>query len=125
MNKKVLIVEDEPTLKNILVDKLTSKGYEVAYALNGKEGLSAALKTHPDIIILDITMPVMDGISMLDELRKDTWGKGAEVIILTNLTDPQKEVKVTQQGVCNYLIKCDMTLDQVVNIVEEKLQNKK
>jgi DNA-binding response OmpR family regulator len=125
MNKKVLIVEDEPTLKNILVDKLSSKGYDVSYALNGKEGLNAALKNHPDVIILDIIMPIMDGISMLDELRKDAWGKGAEVVILTNLTDPQKEVKVTQQGVCNYLIKCDMTLDQVVNIVEEKLQDRK
>jgi len=124
MNKKVLIVEDEPTLKNILVDKLTSKGYEVSFALNGKEGLNVALKIHPDIIILDIIMPVMDGISMLDELRKDAWGKTAEVIVLTNLTDPQKEVKVTQQGVCNYLIKCDMTLDQVVSVVEEKLKAK-
>lgn len=124
MNKKVLIVEDEPTLKNILVDKLTSKGYEVSFALNGKEGLNIAFKIHPDIIILDIIMPVMDGISMLDELRKDAWGKTAEVIVLTNLTDPQKEVKVTQQGVCNYLIKCDMTLDQVVSVVEEKLKAK-
>lgn len=124
MNNKILIVEDEPTLKNILVDKLTNKGYEVSFALNGKKGLERALTIHPDIIILDIIMPVMDGIRFLDELRKDDWGKTAEVIILTNLTDAEKETKVMEQGVDSYLIKCDMTLDQVVQIVEEKLKTK-
>ena len=74
MDKKILIVDDEPALLTALVDKFTRAGYTVGIAENGKEGLKLALKNRPDLILLDIIMPVMDGITMLYKLRKDSWG---------------------------------------------------
>ncbi len=125
MNKKILIIEDEPALLKILVDKFTKEGFDTISAINGKEGLESALKNHPDIILLDIIMPVMDGMAVLDELRKDPWGKNARVIVLTNLSDTEKAIKSLKQGVSDYWIKCDMTIDTIVNKVKEKLASGK
>ena len=121
MKKKLLIIEDEKTLLSILVDKFTNEDFQVITAVNGKEGLFSAIKNHPDIILLDIIMPVMDGMTMLEELRKDSWGKTASVILLTNLSDSEKVFKSSKQGVVDYLIKCDMALDDVVKRVKKKL----
>src|SRR3989344_1728070 len=89
--KKILIVEDELAYLELLKSQLTQKGYSVIEAENGKKGLETAKKEKPDLILLDIRMPVMDGITMLDLLRKDEYGKSAKVIILTNL-EPDNEI---------------------------------
>jgi two-component system, OmpR family, response regulator ResD len=115
MKKKILIVEDEKTLINVLVDKLTKEGYDINSAKNGQEGLSLALKNHPDLILLDIIMPIMDGMTMLDELRN------VKIIILTNLSDAEKEAQSSEKGVFDYMVKCDMTIDDIVKKVKEKL----
>src|SRR3990167_10306088 len=91
LNKKVLIVEDEAPLRNAVTDILTFEGFTVFQGKNGQEGLDIALKEHPDLILLDLMMPVMDGLTMLGKLRQDPdWGKDASVILLTNINDPQK-----------------------------------
>jgi len=118
--KKIFIVEDEPTLLHILFDKFSDVGFQVFSAINGKDGLDLALKNHPDTILLDIIMPVMDGMTMLEKLREDSWGKKARVILLTNLSDAEKVVKSSRQGVYDYLIKCDMTIDEVIERVIKK-----
>jgi CheY-like chemotaxis protein len=120
--KKVLVVEDEPALKRILSDVLVKGGYEVITANNGKEGLSSALDNHPDLILLDVIMPVMDGIAMLHELRQDAWGKSAEVILLTNLSGTDKIAESKAEGVHDYLVKSDWSLDDIVKKVKEKLE---
>lgn len=125
MNKKILIVEDEQVLLNILVDKFGKEGFETIAALNGRVGLDLAIKEHPDVILLDILMPVMNGMQMLDELRKDPWGKNAQVILLTNLSDPENEAVSSRLDVFDYLIKCDMTLNNIVRRVKEKTSLKK
>jgi len=89
--KKILIVEDDVSYLKLLNDQLTRNGYEIIQAKNGKEGLEIAKRTQPDLIILDIKMPVMDGIAMLDEYRKDVYGRSANVIFLTNL-DPDDKI---------------------------------
>src|SRR3989344_8460028 len=90
-NKKKLliveIVEDEAALSNALCDKFEREHFEVLKAKNGEEGLSIALRERPDIILLDIMLPVMDGITMLHKLREDEWGKKAHVVVLTNVSD--------------------------------------
>lgn len=122
MNKTVLIVEDEQSLLTILVEKFTQEGIRTLTATNGNAGLASALANHPDVILLDIIMPVMDGMAMLDKLRKDSWGKTANVIILTNLTDTEKTVKSQKLGIFDFWIKCDMSINSIVNGVKQKLQ---
>lgn len=73
-NRSILIVDDEPALLAALVDKFTRAGYSVTVAEDGQQGLNSALKNHPDLILLDIIMPVMDGLTMLAKLRRDGWG---------------------------------------------------
>ena len=119
--KKLLVIDDEATLSNVLVDKFNQEGFVVRAATNGLEGLNMALKEHPDLILLDIIMPVMDGMTMLAKLRKDPWGKTAKVILLTNLSDAVKVNESINQGVRDYLIKCDWTLDDIVKKVNDRL----
>lgn len=123
MNRKILIVEDEISLLAALTDKFTREGYEVITSINGKDGLKSALGNHPDIILLDIVMPVMDGITMLHKLREDDWGKNVKVILLTNLSNPQPG-KVTQtllKSASGYLVKSDWKIMNVVNQVNKLL----
>jgi len=121
MNKKILIVEDEQTLLGVLADSFTKAGFETFFAANGKDGLTSAFANHPDIILLDIIMPVMDGITMLEKLRKDQWGKDAKVILLTNLSDTEKSIISSKRGVFDYWIKCEMSVSDIINKVKEKL----
>lgn len=122
--KKILLVEDELAYLKLLDDQLTERGYEVVQAKNGKEGLKVAEKEHPDVILLDIRMPVMNGIAMLDELRKSTYGKSAKVIILTNL-EPDDEIlkKVLTNQPTYYLMKSDIQLTDLVNKINKLLAN--
>ena len=117
----LLIVEDEISLCKVLRDKLTREGFSVLEAKDGKEGLETALVQHPDLILLDIIMPVMDGMTMLTELRKDEWGKNAKVIFLTNLSEAEKIAESHTKGVYDYLVKSDWKLSDVVKKVRERL----
>jgi two-component system response regulator ResD len=122
-NKKtVLIVEDERSLRRALVDKFNHEGFNVLEAKDGSEGLDIALKNHPDIILLDIIMPVMDGISMVEKLRMDAWGKTAGVIILTNLSDGQQMLDSMKNGVFEYLVKSNWKIQDVVTKVKQRIQ---
>jgi len=121
MEKKILIVEDELSLLNVLQEKFENEGFDVLGAKNGKVGLGLALSEKPDLILLDIVMPIMDGITMLKELRKDKWGKDACVIMLTNLNESGKVSESLEKGVHDYLIKTDWSLKDLVKKVKRKL----
>lgn len=120
----VLIVEDEHSLLKVLGDKLTHAGFAVLAATNGEEGLHMALAHHPDILLLDILMPKMDGLQLLAELRKDTWGREVPVILLTNSRDLESVAQATSHGAYDYFVKSDMKLEDVVAKVKEKLRTK-
>lgn len=117
--KKVLIVEDDVFLSTVLQDKFKHEGFSVTAAHNGKEGLESALANHPDIILLDIIMPVMDGMTVIRKLREDEWGKTAPVIMLTNLnaTDSLVIEKVPLDFPF-FLTKSDWAIDDVVRAVK-------
>lgn len=119
--KTILVVEDEISLRSALRDKLTREGFAILEAKNGEEGLGVSLREHPDLILLDIVMPVMDGMTMLKKLREDTWGKTAKVIILTNLSESVKVAEVMAQGSFDYLVKSDWKLEDVVKKVKERI----
>lgn len=119
--KRILLVEDEPAIARAMADKLTTEGFTVVRASDGEEGLAIATKDHPDLILLDVVMPKMDGMTMLTSLRKDSWGKEAKVIFLTNLSEMEAVQKATELGVFDYIVKSDWKLSDVVKKVREKL----
>ncbi len=122
-NKKniLLIVEDDTSLLNILNDKFSKEGFEVIKADTGKEGISEAVEYKPDMILLDIEMPGMDGIEFLKLLREDKWGKTAQVFLLTNNNDPERIADSMKYGAFNYWIKADHKLEDIVEKVKEKI----
>ena len=121
IEKKILIVEDEPDLLKILADKFSNEGFRVTTARDGEEGLTAIAKDKPDVILLDIIMPRLDGMSMLKKMRQEPANKDIPVIILTNLADSDAVVSSLEHGVFDYLIKTDWQLAEVVNKVKRRL----
>jgi two-component system response regulator VanR len=124
MQKKILIVEDESSLRKAMTEKFQREGFDVLLASDGVEGLEQASMGHPDLILLDIIMPKMDGMTMFKKLRAlDDWGKQVPVIILTNLAsdDDGRISDVAELLPSYYLVKTDWKLADVVNKVKERL----
>ena len=121
-HKKILIVEDNKELTKVLTSALSNEDTSILEAHNGEEGLALALKEHPDLILLDVVMPKMDGIMMLQKIRKDAWGKNTSVIVLTNLSDQNRVADAMAEGVFDYLIKDDWSLDDIIARVNAKLR---
>ncbi|MEK7588367.1 MAG: response regulator [Patescibacteria group bacterium] len=123
----ILIVEDEVSLRNALCDKFKREGFNVFEAKDGEVGLVVARKEKPDIILLDIVMPKMDGMSMLKKLRADgPWSKSVPVMLLTNLGADDKEMAkdIVEDELTSYLVKSNWAINDVVKKVKERLQNK-
>jgi CheY-like chemotaxis protein len=117
----LLICEDEPLIQSVYKKYLEKQGYTVLTANNGKEGLKMAKTNHPDLILLDILMPVMDGLAALKELRKDAWGKTANVLVLTNLSMTDDQTYTKEYGVKGFLIKADHSLKEVGDLIKQTL----
>ena len=120
--KKILVVEDELAYLKLLNSQLTGIGYTVIEAVNGKEGLEKAKKENPDLILLDIRMPVMDGMAMLDLLRKEEVGKKTKVIILTNL-EPDDNIleEVVRDLPTYYFVKSNIQFNDLLTKIKELL----
>jgi DNA-binding response OmpR family regulator len=119
--KTILIVEDEQPLIKALNKKMLDSGFDTLQAEDGLTGLKLALEKKPDLILLDIIMPKLDGMSLLQKLRKDSRGKKIPVIILSNLSDADKAQEAEKRGVHDFLIKSDWRLEDVVAKVKERL----
>lgn len=119
--KTILIVEDEASILRLLADQSREAGFAVLTAADGMEGLNTALTAHPDIILLDILMPKMDGLTMLKKLRADPYGKTVPVIILTNMSYTDSISRALEGGVYDYLMKSDWSLEAVLNKVKERV----
>ena|SRR3989338_4255921 len=117
---KILIVEDEAIMLKTLVDNLTEAGFSnILKATNGADGLEMALKENPDVILLDIVMPIMDGMTMLNKLRESEQGKNIKVILLTNLTVDDSIMKGVVKNIPSYyVVKTDHSIDDVINKVK-------
>lgn len=117
--KKILIVEDEPILQEMYKDKFTKEHFEVTTADNGEEGLEKAKSHKPDLVLLDLMMPVMDGKAMLRKLRQIPEFKNLPVIVLTNAGEYEniQETKHFENAV-EFLIKSNVSVDDVVKEVK-------
>jgi CheY-like chemotaxis protein len=126
--KKVLVVEDDETMSKALHLVLEKAGFIVSEAKNGVSGLVVALQERPDLILLDILMPMMDGWEMLEQLRnKDDWGKCVPVVILTNLSaNEDAQIRhIAELGPSFFMVKADWRVEGVVDKVLEILNAEK
>jgi len=125
--KKILVIEeieDDASLRDALRDKLIHEGFSVLAEKNGEEGLATALREHPNLILLDILMPGMDGITMMKKLRQaDEWGKNVPVILLTNLSPDDEKINkvITDLTPTYYLVKSDWSINNLVEKIRESL----
>ncbi len=121
---KIAIIEDDEAISQMYRIKFEAEGYTVETAGNGKLGLELAQHMRPDIILLDLMMPIMTGEEMLVQLRKADWGKNVKVIILTNRGEQEIPEVVRQSGVDAVILKAAMTPRQVAELVKTKLNTK-
>jgi DNA-binding response OmpR family regulator len=118
---KVAIVEDDQAISMMYRIKFEAEGFTVETAANGKLGLELIESIKPDIVLLDLMMPEMNGDEMLTELRKKSWGKDIKVIILTNSGEEQAPTSLKELGIRRYIVKAEMTPRQVAEMVKTEL----
>lgn len=124
-NKKILlveIIEDEKSLLKVLSERFKLEGFEVLEAQTGERGLELALTDHPDLILLDIMLPQMDGLKMLESLHSDRWGKHAKIIMLTNMDNYAGIGHALAHGAHDYLLKSNWKIDDIVAKVKQRLE---
>jgi two-component system alkaline phosphatase synthesis response regulator PhoP len=110
-SKKILIIEDETPMLRLLAETFLREGFP--------------LKEHPNLILLDIVMPKMDGMTFLKKLREDPWGKNAVVIILTNLSDAENIAEALNYQAYDFLVKSDWRIEDLVKEVKGKIAEPK
>jgi DNA-binding response OmpR family regulator len=117
--KKILIVEDDKQIAEMYKFKIANSGYDVKCSYDGKQGLEIAELFRPDLIMLDLRMPVMSGDEMLEILRTKDWSKNIKVIVLTNISKDEAPSKLRLLGVDRYIVKAHHTPSQIVQIITE------
>ena len=116
---KIAIIEDDPTISQMYRLKFEADGFDVRMAGNGKIGVELVKTFKPDIILLDIQMPEMDGAEALKHIRADSHSKDTPVIILTNLGEEEAPSEMRSLGISSYIVKANNTPRQVVTHVKE------
>jgi DNA-binding response OmpR family regulator len=122
VKKKVLIIDDDSFLSGIYATKLDIEGFEVATAKDGEEGLKALEKMTPDLILLDVLMPKLDGFETLKRLKQIPAVKDVPVIMLTNLGQKEDIEKGIEQGAVDYLIKAHFVPAEAVDKIKKVLK---
>jgi len=112
----------EPALQKALSVSLKAQGFEVLSAFDGKSGLDMVGGSNPDLILLDLILPKMDGFTVLEELKKNPETKNIPVIVLTNLEDTEDVQKVLDLGATNYLIKASYNTEDIADKIKEILE---
>ena len=118
---KIAIIEDDPVIRQMYLMKFESDGFEVSVAENGKDGVAMVERFLPDVILLDISMPVMTGDEALAEIRSKDWGADIPVLVLTNLGQEEAPKSLKQLGVSSFIVKAELTPRQVVDRVKKTL----
>ena len=121
---RILVVDDEPNIVQTLKDRLEMNEYTVFTACNGQEALKVAEEETPDLILLDVIMPIMDGHETLENLRQTTWGKDVSVIMLTARSQAQDVARAEACTIEDYIIK-PFDLSELLEKIEGILERKK
>lgn len=120
--KKVLIVEDDFFIRDLYEFQARKSGYEVIIASDGEEGASKAMFEVPDLILSDLMLPKLDGISLIKKLKADPKLKDIPFILITNLEDSSKEQEARDAGAIDYMLKIKVTPEKVIEVVKKYLQ---
>lgn len=120
--QKILFIEDEAVLQKTFEKTLREEGYDVVSALDGASGINLAKSQQPDLILLDLILPKMNGFEVLKKLKEDPETKEIPVIILTNLERMTDIDKVLELGATTYLVKVDYSLEEVVEKIRKTLE---
>ncbi|HLC70317.1 MAG TPA: response regulator [Patescibacteria group bacterium] len=118
---KILVAEDDKLISGSLCDALKTEGHEPTPAYDGEEAVAKAKEIKPDLLLLDIMMPKLDGIGVLWELKSNPDTQKLPVIVLTNMGDVETISKIVEAGATDYLLKSDQSIDEVVKKVREVL----
>ncbi len=117
-NTKILIVEDDDFLRSLAVTKLQKEGFTVLTSANGEEGLESAKLNKPDVVLLDLLLPGIDGFEVLERIRKDSEIGKTRVIIFSNLGEEEDIKRGKGLGANDYLVKASFTLDELVDKIK-------
>lgn len=118
---KIAIIEDDSVISQMYRMKFEADGFDVQVANNGKDGVDLVREFKPDMVLLDISMPVMNGDVALKSIRKEEWGKTVPVMVLTNLGEEEAPKDIRSLGIESYIVKADLTPRQVVARVKQTL----
>lgn len=122
---KIVCAEDDQLIATSLEEGFKAAGFEVVMAGDGEEAVAKIKAEKPDIVVLDIMMPKLDGIGVVWELKADTGTANIPVVMLTNLSDPATVSKILEAGVTDYLLKSEQSIDQIVDKVSEVMDRGK
>ena len=122
--KKILIIEDDSFLSEMYSTKLIQEGFETEIAINGKQGIDKIKDIKPDLVLLDIVLPKMDGFEILESVKKDPELKNIPIVLLTNLGQKNEIEKGLSLGADEYIIKAHFTPTAVVTKIKEVLKLK-
>ncbi len=119
---KIVIAEDDQLINASLVQGFTDAGFEVSSAPDGEAAVAKIKEVKPEVVILDIMMPKLDGIGVLWEMKADPETEKIPAVMLTNLSDAETVSKILEAGAADYLLKSDQSIEQVVQKVKEVLE---
>lgn len=121
VKKKILVVEDDETLAAVYKQRLELEGFEIQHSKNGEDALDTAVKFQPDLILLDVMMPKLNGFDVLDILRNTPATRNIHIIMLTALSQPKDAERAKELGVDDFLVKSQVVIGDVVSRVKHQL----
>lgn len=122
---KILVVEDDKFLRELLVRKLKTEGFEISVAVNGEEGIKKIQEQLPQLVLLDLVLPGIDGFEILKQIKSDPKTNKIAVIILSNLGQQEEVERGVRLGADDYLIKAHFTPDEIVKKSKRMLEKNK
>ena len=120
--KKILLIEDEKVITELLSDRILREGYEVIVADNGEDGLRKIKENKPDLILLDIIMPKMDGFEVMEEKNKDPELRNIPVVIVSNSGQPVELDRAKELGAKDWLIKTEFDPQEVIEKIKKQIE---
>lgn len=122
MPKKILVVEDDRFLRELIIKKISKEGFEVVSAVDGEDGIKKIKEEKPDLVLLDLILPGIDGFEVLSQMKEDPEIKSIPVIILSNLGQKEDVEKGIKLGAQDYLIKAHFTPGEIIEKVKANLK---
>lgn len=122
MAKKILIVEDDKFLRELISQKLQKEGYDITEAVDGEEGVKKSRDSKPDLILLDLILPGIDGFEVLSRVKEDAESKSVPVIILSNLGQKEDVERGMKLGAVDFLIKAHFTPGEIIEKIKTILK---